>query len=248
MKNVVAVVLGGGRGTRLQPLTIYRSKPAVPLAGKYRLIDIPLSNCLNSGLNQIYVLTQIMSGSLHRHIRGTYNFDVYDGGFVEILAAQQTFDCNTEDWFQGTADAVRKNLRYLSQPEIDHVLILLDPGSDHAVRQIDQGVHDKQQERVDHDHSHRQGVVTLGGCLDEMAAHSWQRKDLLEHQRAGQDSGGGGTQVGDDWQDRPTQRVANDHFAGGQTFCIGGTNVVQAQNFQHTSTRQTGNVASKGSP
>jgi glucose-1-phosphate adenylyltransferase len=124
MKNVVAVVLGGGRGTRLQPLTFYRSKPAVPLAGKYRLIDIPLSNCLNSGLNQIYVLTQFMSVSLHRHIRGTYNFDVFDGGFVEILAAQQTFDCNTEDWFQGTADAVRKNLRYLSQPEIDHVLIL----------------------------------------------------------------------------------------------------------------------------
>ena len=124
MKNVVAVVLGGGRGTRLQPLTLYRSKPAVPLAGKYRLIDIPLSNCLNSGFNQIYVLTQFMSVSLHRHIRGTYNFDIFDGGFVEILAAQQTFGGNTEDWFQGTADAVRKNLRYLSQPEIDHVLIL----------------------------------------------------------------------------------------------------------------------------
>ena len=92
MKNVVAVVLGGGRGTRLLPLTEYRSKPAVPLAGKYRLIDIPISNCLNSGINQIYVLTQFQSVSLHRHIRGTYRFDNFSGGFVEILAAQQTMD------------------------------------------------------------------------------------------------------------------------------------------------------------
>ena len=90
MKNAVAVVLGGGQGTRLQPLTKYRSKPAVPLAGKYRLIDIPISNCLNSGLNRIYVLTQFLSVSLHRHIRGTYRFDNFSGGFVEILAAQQT--------------------------------------------------------------------------------------------------------------------------------------------------------------
>mgnify|MGYP002624456216 CR=1 FL=1 len=123
MKNVVAVVLGGGRGTRLQPLTSYRSKPAVPLAGKYRLIDIPLSNCINSGLNRIYVLTQFMSVSLHSHIRGTYNFDVFDGGFVELLAAQQT-EGESEDWFQGTADAVRKNLRYLTRHGIEHVLIL----------------------------------------------------------------------------------------------------------------------------
>ena len=108
-------MLGGGRGTRLQPLTKYRSKPAVPLAGKYRLIDIPLSNCLNSGLNRIYVLTQFHSVSLHRHIRGTYRFDNFSGGFVEILAAQQTLaeDGGVQDWYQGTADAVRKNLRYL---------------------------------------------------------------------------------------------------------------------------------------
>jgi glucose-1-phosphate adenylyltransferase len=126
MKNVVAVVLGGGRGTRLQPLTSYRSKPAVPLAGKYRLIDIPLSNCINSGINQIYVLTQFQSVSLHRHIRSTYRFDNFSGGFVEILAAQQTIDQPDEkhDWYQGTADAVRKNLRYLVQPGTDYVAIL----------------------------------------------------------------------------------------------------------------------------
>ncbi len=122
MKNVLAVVLGGGRGTRLYPLTKFRSKPAVPLAGKYRLIDIPLSNCINSGINRMYVMTQFNSVSLHRHIRRTYTFDAYNGGFVEILAAQQTND--STDWYQGTADAVRQQLRYLQQPDIDYVLIL----------------------------------------------------------------------------------------------------------------------------
>jgi glucose-1-phosphate adenylyltransferase len=126
VKNVVAVVLGGGRGTRLLPLTGYRSKPAVPLGGKYRLIDIPISNCLNSEINQIYVLTQFQSVSLHRHIRGAYRFDNFSNGFVEILAAQQTIDQEdgNHDWYQGTADAVRKNLRYLAQPGIDYVFIL----------------------------------------------------------------------------------------------------------------------------
>ena len=123
MKNVVALVLGGGRGTRLTPLTEYRSKPAVPLGAKYRLIDIPLSNCLHSEVTRIYVLTQFMSVSLHRHIRQTYRFDHFGGGFVELLAAQQTMDGGT-DWYQGTADAVRKNLRYLQQPWVKHVLIL----------------------------------------------------------------------------------------------------------------------------
>jgi glucose-1-phosphate adenylyltransferase len=122
MKNVVTLVLGGGQGTRLYPLTKYRSKPAVPVAGKYRLIDIPLSNCINSGLNRCYVLTQFNSVSLHRHIRSTYTFDPFDGGFVEVLAAQQTLD-NTA-WYQGTADAVRQNLRYVEQPGIEYVLIL----------------------------------------------------------------------------------------------------------------------------
>ncbi|MCA9234185.1 MAG: glucose-1-phosphate adenylyltransferase [Planctomycetales bacterium] len=123
MRNAVAVVLGGGQGSRLRPLTNYRSKPAVPLAGKYRLIDIPISNCLNSGLNRIYVLTQFLSVSLHRHIRGTYRFDNFSGGFVEILAAQQTM-AEGADWYQGTADAVRKNLRYMTQQGTDYVVIL----------------------------------------------------------------------------------------------------------------------------
>jgi len=120
--RIIAVVLGGGQGTRLYPLTKYRSKPAVPVAGKYRLIDIPLSNCINSGLNRCYVLTQFNSVSLHRHIRSTYNFDPFDRGFVEILAAQQTLD--NAGWYQGTADAVRQNLRYFEEPGIDLVLIL----------------------------------------------------------------------------------------------------------------------------
>lgn len=122
MRNVLAVILGGGKGTRLFPLTQYRSKPAVPLAGKYRIIDIPISNCINSGMNRIYLLTQFNSVSLHRHIRQTYRFDRFDGGFVEILAAQQTMEGNM--WYQGTADAVRKNLRYFSQHGVDQVLIL----------------------------------------------------------------------------------------------------------------------------
>ncbi len=123
MNNVISLVLGGGRGTRLYPLTQFRAKPAVPLAGKYRLIDIPLSNCIHSGLNRIYVLTQFLSVSLHRHIRQTYRFDAFSGGFVELLAAQQTMESGV-DWYQGTADAVRKNRRYLDQPDVDLVLIL----------------------------------------------------------------------------------------------------------------------------
>jgi glucose-1-phosphate adenylyltransferase len=123
MRNVLTMILGGGQGTRLYPLTKHRAKPAVPLAGKYRLIDIPLSNCINSGLNHMYVLTQFLSVSLHRHIRQTYRFDMFNDGFVELLAAQQTTGQGT-DWYQGTADAVRKNLRYLDDPSIQYVLIL----------------------------------------------------------------------------------------------------------------------------
>ena len=124
MRNVISLVLGGGRGSRLYPLTKYRAKPAVPLAAKYRLIDIPLSNCINSGFNKMYVLTQFLSVSLHRHIRQTYRFDHFSGGFVEILAAQQMTDDARQDWYQGTADAVRKQLRYIQQPGIDYVVIL----------------------------------------------------------------------------------------------------------------------------
>ena len=126
MKNVVAVVLGGGRGTRLLPLTTYRSKPAVPLAGKYRLIDIPISNCLNSELNQIYVLTQFQSVSLHRHIRGTYRFDNFSGGFVEILAAQQTMDEADDEriGIKARPTPCARTCATSSQPGIDYVLIL----------------------------------------------------------------------------------------------------------------------------
>ena len=122
MDNVISVILGGGRGTRLYPLTKERSKPAVPLAGKYRLIDIPISNCLNAGLNKIYVLTQFNSASLHRHITRAYKFDNFSRGFIEILAAAQTTE--SVNWYQGTADAVRQNLRFVNQPNIDLVLIL----------------------------------------------------------------------------------------------------------------------------
>ncbi|MDR1385008.1 MAG: glucose-1-phosphate adenylyltransferase [Planctomycetaceae bacterium] len=120
-KRVVVMILGGGRGTRLYPLTQYRSKPAVPIGGKYRLIDIPLSNCINSGLEKIYVLTQFNSVSLHHHVH-SYTFDSFNRGFVEILAAQQRND--QETWYQGTADAVRKNLSYIEHRDIDYVLIL----------------------------------------------------------------------------------------------------------------------------
>ena len=123
MRNTVALVLGGGRGTRLFPLTSIRSKPAVPLGGMYRLIDIPISNCINSDLKRIFVLTQFMSTSLHGHIRRAYNFDYFSGGFVEVLAAQETMNEGT-DWYQGTADAVRKNIVQINKPDIDTVVIL----------------------------------------------------------------------------------------------------------------------------
>lgn len=123
MRNVVALVLGGGRGTRLYPLTAIRSKPAVPLGGMYRLIDIPISNCINSNIDRIFVLTQFMSTSLHGHIRRTYNFDAFRGGYVELLAAQETMNEGT-DWYQGTADAVRKNLAQINRKEFDYVIIL----------------------------------------------------------------------------------------------------------------------------
>ena len=120
--NVLAVIMGGGAGTRLFPLTKERSKPAVPLAGKYRLVDIPISNCINSNLKRIYLLTQFNSASLHRHISQSYKFDHFSGGFVEILAAEQTF--SDTSWYQGTADAVRKNLVHLLNHDFDMVLIL----------------------------------------------------------------------------------------------------------------------------
>lgn len=118
----MGIVLGGGKGTRLFPLTYVRSKPAVPLGGKYRLIDIPISNCINSDINKIYVLTQYNSASLNRHINLTYRFGSFSNGFVDILAAEQTHD--SVRWYQGTADAVRQSLRHVLAERVDNILIL----------------------------------------------------------------------------------------------------------------------------
>jgi len=129
MNDILAVILGGGRGSRLFPLTKLRSKPAVPIAGKYRLIDIPLSNCINSGIYRIDVLTQFNSHSLHRHINQTYNFDKFHTGYVEILAAEQTPE--SADWYQGTADALRKQLFQIRSSRAKYVLVL---AGDHLYR------------------------------------------------------------------------------------------------------------------
>src|SRR5579862_2896698 len=129
MNDVLTIVLGGGRGTRLFPLTHHRSKPAVPIGGKYRLIDIPISNCLHAGLKKIYVLTQFNSASLNRHIAQTYQLDLFSGGFVEVLAAEQTPE--GEQWFQGTADAVRQAARHFRDVEAEYYLIL---AGDHVYR------------------------------------------------------------------------------------------------------------------
>ena len=129
MNDVLTLILGGGRGTRLYPLTHMRSKPAVPIGGKYRLIDIPISNCLHAGLKKIFVLTQFNSASLNRHVAQTYRLDLFSDGFVEVLAAEQTPD--NSDWFQGTADAVRQASRHFSAHEAESYLIL---AGDHLYR------------------------------------------------------------------------------------------------------------------
>lgn len=122
MSKVLSIVLGGGKGTRLFPLTKERSKPAVPFGGKHRIVDIPISNCINSGFNQIYILTQFNSASLHMHVARAYNFDSFSGGFVEILAAEQTFEHS--GWYEGTADAVRKNFIHFKIQKPTHYIIL----------------------------------------------------------------------------------------------------------------------------
>ena len=129
MRRVLSLILGGGRGTRLAPLTTERSKPAVPIGGKYRLIDIPISNCLNSNVRKIFVLTQFNSESLHRHIFHSYKFDRFSHGFLEILAASQS--TNHTDWYQGTADAVRQSLNHFESVDFDEYLIL---AGDHLYR------------------------------------------------------------------------------------------------------------------
>ena len=128
-KEVLAVILGGGQGSRLFPLTQYRSKPAVPIGGNYRLIDIPISNCLHADIRRIFVLTQFNSESLNRHIAQTYRMDHFSQGFVEILAAEQTPD--NPNWFQGTADAVRQAVRHFVRYDADYYLIL---AGDHLYR------------------------------------------------------------------------------------------------------------------
>lgn len=128
-RDTIAVILGGGKGTRLYPLTKYRAKPAVPIAGKFRLIDIPISNCLHSDVERIFVLTQFNSTSLNRHIVQTYRFDNFAHGYVQILAAQQTIE--NMNWYQGTADAVRQNLRRFEETPCDYILIL---AGDHLYR------------------------------------------------------------------------------------------------------------------
>src|SRR5215203_4095503 len=121
-KSTIAVILGGGAGSRLYPLTATRSKPAVPIAGKYRLVDIPISNCINSNINRMFVLTQFNSASLNKHIKNTYQFSGFSSGFVDILAAEQTPD--SPHWFQGTADAVRQSLKHIKNNDFDYILIL----------------------------------------------------------------------------------------------------------------------------
>jgi glucose-1-phosphate adenylyltransferase len=129
MNDVLTLILGGGRGTRLYPLTHMRSKPAVPIGGKYRLIDVPISNCLHAGLKKIFVLTQFNSASLNRHVAQTYRLDLFSDGFVEVLAAEQTPD--NSDWFQGTADAVRQGARHFAGHDANYYLIL---AGDHLYR------------------------------------------------------------------------------------------------------------------
>ena len=121
-RKIVCIIMGGGRGTRLVPLTQERCKPAVPLAGKYRLVDIPISNCLNSGFNQIYVLTQFNTASLHRHIQESFKFDPFGGGCVDILSAEQTD--KDDGWYQGTADAVRQNMNHFGDMNEGDLYIL----------------------------------------------------------------------------------------------------------------------------
>ena len=157
--DVTVLILGGGRGSRLAPLTMRRSKPAVPVAGKYRLIDIPISNAINSGMERMYVLTQFNSVSLHRHIGRAYRFDAFSRGYVQILAAQQTPTVQT--WFQGTADAVRQNLHVFRQLRGDHVLIL---SGDHMYRM--------DYRQLLHDHVENDADVTIAvkPCSEEEIA------------------------------------------------------------------------------
>ncbi len=174
MHNVISIILGGGRGTRLYPLTKLRAKPAVPLAGKYRLIDIPISNCLNSGITRIYVLTQFLSESLNRHIYRTYKFDNFGGGWVQVLAAEQTtsLDAAASDWYQGTADAVRKQLTHIRTARPSEVLIL---SGDHLYR-MDYG------EFID---AHRENDADVTVAVQPVTREAAPQLGLLKTDQAG---------------------------------------------------------------
>jgi glucose-1-phosphate adenylyltransferase len=171
MQNVLAIILGGGRGERLYPLTKHRAKPALPLAGKYRLIDIPVSNCINSGLLKIYVLTQFNSASLNQHIANTYRFYPFMKGFVDVLAAQQT--PASPDWFQGTADAVRKTLWVMSPWKVDDYLIL---SGDHLYR-MDYRLF------LEHHHATKADVTISVVPVEESHASSFGLMKINEHGR-----------------------------------------------------------------
>ena len=150
MANAIVIILGGGKGTRLYPLTKNRAKPAVPFAGKYRLIDLPMSNCINSGFKQIYILTQFNTASLHTHLSRTYIFDSFTNGFVEILSAEQTFENST--WYEGTADAVRKNFQHFNTHKPTHYIIF----SGDQLYRMDLG------KMLDH-HIERNAEITIAG-------------------------------------------------------------------------------------
>jgi glucose-1-phosphate adenylyltransferase len=165
LEDVLAVILGGGRGARLWPLTKFRAKPAVPIAGKYRLIDIPVSNCLNSGVHQISILTQFNSVSLHRHISRTYNFDAFHTGWVQVLAAEQTF--SSEGWYQGTADAVRKQLFEIKVTAARDILVL---AGDHLYRMDYGGLID----------FHRAQSADVTVAVQPVAAHEAARFGILK--------------------------------------------------------------------
>jgi len=170
MRNVLAVILGGGVGKRLYPLTKQRAKPAVPIAGKYRLIDVPISNCINSGIQHIAVLTQFNSVSLHRHITQTYTFDDFHEGWVQILAAEQTL--RSTDWYQGTADAVRKQLVEIRSARADYTLIL---AGDHLYR-MDYG-------EMFQYHLDKNAQITIG--VQPVAAEDAHRFGLLQRNKDG---------------------------------------------------------------
>src|SRR6185437_10057650 len=169
--EVLAIILGGGQGSRLFPLTQLRSKPAVPIGGKYRLIDIPVSNCLHADIRRIFVLTQFNSASLNRHIAQTYRMDLFSPGFVEILAAEQTPD--NPDWFQGTADAVRQAARHFVRYEADYYLIL---AGDHLYRM-------NYVDLVD-EHIDRKADITI--AAQPVAGHDASAMGIFCFDRAGQ--------------------------------------------------------------